>query len=181
MSAFALSQLLIGVAFVIDMASFQFRQKRHVLMCLAFAASLIGTHFLLLEIYTAAVLGFVAAARFITALFTQSRRLYLVFVAAVLINAWFTWAGLLSALGTLGALLSTTAAFSGTDQRFRLVMMASSIIWVLHNSLAGSPAALALECVFLGSNMVGYYRFYLRPGRAQVVDSPKPEEPQDSR
>jgi len=44
-TAFALSQLLIGVAFLMDFASFQFKQQRHVLVCLAIAASLIGMHF----------------------------------------------------------------------------------------------------------------------------------------
>ena len=64
MSPFELSQLIIGIAFIADMASFQFKQQRHVLMCLAVAACLIGAHFLVLQVYTAAVLGFLAAARF---------------------------------------------------------------------------------------------------------------------
>ena len=53
MSDFVLSQVLIGVVFVIDLASFQFRNRRHVLACLSTAAFLIGVHFVLLETWTA--------------------------------------------------------------------------------------------------------------------------------
>jgi hypothetical protein len=161
-SAFELSQLLIAVAFLADMASFQFKQKRQVLMCLAVAASLIGAHFFVLGIYTAAVLGFLAAARFITAIFSNSRQLYLLFMGLVLLNGLLTWAGLLTALATLGALISTTGAFASRDKDFRRIMMLASLVWIAHNVLAATPGAIALEIVFLGSNLLGYYRFYVR-------------------
>ena len=67
-------------------------------------------------------------------------------------------------LATLGSLLSTTAAFLAGDRGFRLLMMVSSVVWIGHNVLAWTPAAIALETVFLGSNIVGYYRHYLRGG-----------------
>ena len=54
------------------------------------------------------------------------------------------------------------AAFASTDKTFRRLMMIASVVWLGHNLLAGSPAALILEAVFLGSNLVAYYRFYLR-------------------
>ena len=165
MSDFVLSQALIGVVFVIDLASFQFRNRRHVLACLSTAAFLIGVHFVLLETWTAAVLGFIAAARFLSAMFTSSRSLLIVFLAAVLINAVLSYTGLLTVLGTLGSLISTIAAFLAADRAFRLGMMASSVIWIVHNIIAITPAAVILETFFLGSNVVAYYRFYVRDRR----------------
>jgi hypothetical protein len=164
-TAFELSQVIIGVAFLADMASFQFRQQRHVLMCLAVAASLIGAHFFVLQVYTAAVLGFLAAARFITAIFSNSKQFYALFMGLVLLNGVLTWGGLLTLLSTLGALISTTGAFASNDRNFRRIMMLASLVWVLHNVLAATPAAVALEVVFLGSNILGYYRFYVRGSR----------------
>jgi hypothetical protein len=161
-TAFAFSQLLIGVAFLVDFASFQFKQQRHVLVCLAVAASLIGMHFYLLELYTAAVLGFLASARFVTAIYSNSRRLYALFIGLVLLNGLLTWVGLMTALASLGSLLSTTAAFSSSDRDFRRIMMLASLVWIVHNLLAITPAAVLLEGVFLGSNLLAYYRFYLR-------------------
>ena len=162
MSDFVLSQALIGLVFFIDLASFQFRNRRHVLACLGTAAFLIGVHFWLLETWTAAVLGFIASARFLTAMFTSSRRLLFLFLAAVLCNAAWSYSGLLTVLATLGSLLSTMAAFLAADRAFRLGMMASSVIWIVHNILAVTPAAVVLETFFLGSNCFAYYRFYVR-------------------
>ena len=142
MSAFTLSQVLIGVTFFLDFAAFQFKQQRHVLLCLALAASLIGLHFLLLQVYTGAVLGFLASARFVTAMFSSSRKPYALFMGLVLLTGLLTWSGLLTALATLGALLSTTAAFAPADKDFRRIMMLASLVWIVHNVLAGTPAAV---------------------------------------
>jgi hypothetical protein len=162
MSAFLLSQVLIGIVFFIDMASFQFRERRYVLLCLGCSAFLIGVHFYLLDAYTAAVLGVVAAVRFVTAIYTNSKWLLMLFLAVVLGNGILTYAGELTVLATCGSVLSTCAAFLASDRGFRKLMMASSVIWIFHNVLAYTPAGVALETVFLGSNLLGYYRHYYR-------------------
>ena len=165
MSDFALSQILVGVAFLFDMASFQFREKRHVLACLVTSAALLGWHFYLIEAYTAAVLGFIAAARFLTAIFTHSRWLLGLFLALVFANAFLSFNGIVTVLATTGAVITTTASFLASDRHFRLLMMVGIAVWIVHNALVGSPGAVALECFFLGSNLVGYYRFYIRPSK----------------
>ena len=161
-SAFALSQVLIGLAFLLDLASFQFRDRRYVLVCLAGAATLIGAHFFLLGIHTAAVLGLVAALRFLTAIRWRSKPLLVLFMAVVLVNAALTWSGLLTALATGGSLLATVAPFLNSDRAFRKTMMLASVVWIAHNILAVTPAAIALESFFLLSNLVGYYRHHIR-------------------
>jgi hypothetical protein len=166
LSDFLLSQLLVGVVFVFDLASFQFREKRHVLGCLVFSASLMGVHFYLVEAYTASALGFIAALRFFTAMFTTSRWLLALFLGLVLGSAVLSFDGLVSVLATTGAIITTTASFLASDRRFRELMVLGTLVWIAHNVLAGSPGAVVLEIFFLGSNMVGYYRFYLRRPRA---------------
>ncbi|MEP5764101.1 MAG: YgjV family protein [Halieaceae bacterium] len=162
MSDFVLSQLLVGVVLCFDLASFQFRQKRHVLACLVGSGLLMGWHFYLVEAYTASVLGFIAAARFLTAMFSHSRWLLGLFLSLVLANAVISYAGLITLLATLGAVITTTASFLPSDKRFRQLMMPGIAVWIVHNVLAGSPGAVLLETFFLASNMVGYYRFYVR-------------------
>lgn len=165
MSAFVLSQLLIAIAFFFTFASFQFRDKRYSLACLSVAACLISVHFYLLETYTAALLVLIAALRFLCAIFWQSKQLMYLFLAMVASSTVLTWAGLLTVLVASATTINTIAAFRGSDRVFRLAMMAASSIMLVHNLLAQSPAAVALELVFLGSNLVGYYRFYVQRGR----------------
>jgi hypothetical protein len=159
---FLLSQLLVGVVFCFDVASFQFREKRHVLSCLVFSALLLGIHFALLGAQTAAILGFIAAARFSVAIFSHARWWMYLFLSLVIVNGILSYAGLLTLFATVGGLITTTAAFMPTDRQFREYMMVGTLVWIAHNAMAGSPAAVVLEIFFLGSNLVGYYRFYLR-------------------
>jgi hypothetical protein len=161
-SDFVLSQVLVGVVFFFDLASFQFREKRHVLTCLVFSALLLGIHFALLGAQTAAIMGFIAAARFSVAIFSHARWWLYLFLSLVMVNGILSYAGSLTVLATAGGLITTTAAFMPTDRQFREYMMAGTLVWIVHNAMAGSPAAVVLETFFLGSNLVGYYRFYLR-------------------
>lgn len=48
------------------------------------------------------------------------------------------------------------------DKRLRELMFIGSGCWLLNNILLGSPMAVLMESVFIGSNLLGYYRFYLR-------------------
>ena len=176
MSDFLLSQLLVGVVLVFDLASFQFREKRKVLGCLVFSALFMGWHFYLVEAYTASALGFIAALRFLTAMFTHSRWLLALFLSLVMANAVISYAGLITVLATTGAVITTTASFLASDRRFRLLMMVGIAVWIVHNVVAGSPGAVLLESFFLGSNMLGYYRFYVRPQRhAAQSDEESPD------
>ncbi len=162
MSNFLLSQVLVGVVFLFALASFQFRDKRQVLICLACSAALLGVHFYLVGASTAAALGVIAAIRFLTAVFTTSRWLLALFLALVMVNAVISYAGLTTVLATLAATTTTAASFLAADKRFRELMAIGSLFWIIHNLLVGSPGAVVLEGFFLGSNLVAYYRFYLR-------------------
>jgi hypothetical protein len=157
-----LSQILIGIAFCFDLASFQFRDKNKVLVSLACASVFIALHFWLLQAHTAAVITIIAALRFLTATVTRSTLLMFVYLSLILGSALATYAGLLTILVTVSSCLSTWGAFRASDKRFRQVMMITATIMIVHNTLAQTPAGVLLELFFLGSNLVGYYRYYVK-------------------
>lgn len=72
MSSFALSQVLVGLALCTDILSFQFKNRKHIVICLLISCILISTHFMLLGHWTAAGLGIIAAVRFATSIFSTS-------------------------------------------------------------------------------------------------------------
>jgi hypothetical protein len=161
---FLLSQALIGIAIVFDMLSFQFRQRARILACLVVAGVLITAHFVLLQRWTAAGLMVIATTRFLVGIFSTAPLLKYLFAICALGVGVFTYAGLTSVLSCAGSLIQTFGAFSPSDRRLRQLMMLGTSVWLLHNVLIGSPAAVLMELLFLGSNLVGYYRYYIRPG-----------------
>lgn len=163
MTSFALSQILVGFALCSDILSFQFKNRKHVIICLLISCTLISSHFMLLGHWTAAGLGIVAAIRFAISLFSTSRKLMYLFVGATWITSFVTYEGLLSILGCAGGTLGAIAAFCKEDKKLRQTMFACTCFWIIHNIIAGSPAAVILEIFFASSNIIGYYRYYIRP------------------
>lgn len=170
MSSFALSQLLVGLALCTDILSFQFKNKKHIIICLMISCTLISIHFMLLGHWTAAGLGIIAAVRFATSLLSTSKKFMYLFVAATWIISFVTYEGVLSILGCAGGTLGTVASFCKQDKQLRQLMLAGTCLWIIHNLLAGSPGAVILEIFFASSNIIGYYRFYIRPQK-QVLAS----------
>lgn len=163
MSTYVLSQVLIAIAIVFDLASFQFKKKEQVILCLFFSGVLIGTHFLLLEHYTAASLMLIAVLRYFVSLFSSSKKWLSFFLFSSFIATTLTFSGLLSVLSFIGSSLHSIGAFCKEDKTLRLVMMLGTLFWLVHNALANSFMAVIMEALFLGSNIVGYYRYYVKP------------------
>ncbi|NRD74939.1 YgjV family protein [Shewanella sp. VB17] len=160
MSVFVWSQVLIAIAILFDFASFQCKQRQHIVSCLCISGILICTHFILLEQWTAAGLMMLASVRYFLSIFTTSKRLMVCFLICALMITLTTFSGLLSVLSFSGTIFQTTAAFCQSDQRLRQLMIVGTSFWLVHNYLAGSPTAVLMELLFIGSNLLGYYRYY---------------------
>jgi len=169
MSLFELSQVLVGVALCSDIVSFQFKKRVHIISCLVVSCIMISIHFICLGHWTAACLGILAATRFIVSLFSTSRVVMVFFMGVAVLASALTYEGLLSILGCSGSLFGTAASFSKDDKLLRQLMLIGTSLWLVHNILAGSPGAVVMEIIFICSNLVGYFRFYIRPARQTLV------------
>ena len=163
MSNFLLSQILIGFAICFDMMSFQFKDRKKIVLCFFCASILIGIHFALLEQYTAAGLILITAIRFLTSIFTTSKKMMSLFLVSYTLVTMISYAGFLSLLTYGASMISSIASFCNDDRLLRQLMLLSTIIWVIHNYYANSPAAVLMEILFICSNSIGYYRHYIKP------------------
>ncbi|HBY87765.1 MAG TPA: hypothetical protein DEO86_18070 [Colwellia sp.] len=161
MSVFIFSQLLILVAIFFDLASFQFKKRKQIVSCLCIAGILIFSHFILLEQWTAAGLMAIATIRYFVSIFTTSKHVMFTFLFCSLIVFMFTFMGTISFLCFAGSVFQTVASFSKNDKKLRQLMIIGTSFWLLHNFLIGSPVAVVMEVLFISSNLVGYYRFYV--------------------
>ncbi|WP_374982179.1 YgjV family protein [Vibrio rotiferianus] len=121
---------------------------------------MISTHFVLLEQWTAASLMLLASIRYFTSIFTTSKRWMFLYLTSALMITVVTFVDLINLLSFGGTLFQTTAAFCKSDQRLRQLMIVGTLLWLIHNYLAGSPTAVLMELLFIGSNIIGYCRYY---------------------
>jgi hypothetical protein len=162
LTSFAVSQALIGISFIFDLLSFQFKDRKKILICFIISAFFVAAHFIVLSKITAGLIIFISIARFVTASFTASKK-WMVFFMLLTVTAFAgTYSSPVSAVALCGSLIGSWASFQKTDRLVRIGMMCGTLLWIIHNALVGSPAAVALECFFLGSNLVGFYRYYVR-------------------
>lgn len=161
-SPFVISQTLVAVAICFDLLSFQFKERGRIIACLVISCTLISIHFAILGHWTATGLGLLATLRFLSSLVTTSKKVMVVFMAASAAITIFTFNGLLSILSGSGSLFGTAGTFCRDDRRLRQLMLIGTSLWLIHNILAGTPMAVLMEVLFITSNLVGYYRFYLK-------------------
>jgi hypothetical protein len=119
-------------------------------------------HFALLEVWTAVGLGIIAGVRFVACYFTTSKKIMMLFLLVVLITCYVTFNGYLTILSGAAAVLNTVGSFCRSDKNMREIIFFGTTCWLIHNIIAGSPTAVLLEAVFLLSNMLGYYRYYIK-------------------
>lgn len=162
LSPFYLSQLLVGIAICFDLLSFQCKHRRQIIACLIVSCLLVAAHFAILEYWTAAGLGLLAALRFLASFLTTSKKMMAIFLCASIVLAAATFHGLLSILSCLGSIFGTIGSFCREDKRLRQLLFIATSLWLVHNCLAGTPTAVLMEALFLSSNLVGYYRYYIR-------------------
>ena len=165
MTVFAISQLLVGVALIFDILSFQFKNRKYILHSIAAACFFMAVHFLLLDQWTATVLMAVSSVRYAVSGYTTERRWMYFFSALAVVGTIWTYAGLVSILSFGATFVLTVAAFSKTDKRLREITFFGVSLWIVHNVVVWSPSAIGLESFFLMSNVIGYYRYYIRPAR----------------
>ncbi len=165
MSHFFISQILIGIAICFDILSFQFKERKKIVACLLVSCTLISIHFMLLDHWTAACLGILAAFRFTASMFSTSKKVMGFFVFTTIAISAVSYEGLLSILACTGGCFGTVASFCKEDKQLRQLMLVGTCLWIIHNYLAGSPGAVLMEAIFIGSNLVGYFRYYIRPKR----------------
>jgi hypothetical protein len=162
MSLFALSQFLVVIAIGFDLLSFQCKERRRIIACLIISCLLVAVHFALLGHWTAMGLGLLAATRLLASYHTTSKKVMAAFIGTALVVAAVTFHGSLSVLSCLGSIFGTIGSFSKEDKRLRQVFLVATSFWLIHNILAETPTAVLMEALFLGSNLLGYYRFYYR-------------------
>lgn len=163
-SSFLASQILVAIAMVFDFLSFQFKEKRHTLLCLMVSATLFSIHYFLLGALVGGVMVAISVIRFITCYHTTSKKVMLLFMGINTIALWFTYQFAYDFFYYVGTLFIITGNFQNDNKLFRKLMMAGTSLLIIYNIFIFSPVGALVEGSFLISNFIGYWRHYGRKG-----------------
>jgi len=158
MTPFILSQILAALTLITGMTAFQFKERRHILLGWCVAASLAAAHFFILGRLEAGMLITVTALRFLVSSFTTDTRLMYLFLALSVAGFALTYSSPVSFLALTATFIGTYGSFHGSEKAVRYAMMATEVLWAIHNLIIWSPVAVIMEVLFFSSNLVGLLR-----------------------
>lgn len=149
---------------LVDIASFQFKERKKTIICFFISCVLISAHYFLLWETSAWFIVSLSAIRYIISYFSTDKRIMLVFIALNTIILSITFKELQDLI--FFAWITISMIWSFQDQKhnklMRLLMMCWTLLVITYNTIIMSPMAILTEVIFLSSNLVWYYRFYFK-------------------
>ena len=161
-AAFIISQIAMFIAMGFDFLSLQYKKREYTFLCLIISASLISTHYFLLNKIAAGVIVFFSVLRFITCYFTTNKKFLFIFIGLNTISLFFTYTEIYDLIIYIGLIVFIIGNFQKNNKLMRKLMMVGTSIVIIYNLIIFSPMGVIAESSFLISNFIGYYRHYIR-------------------
>lgn len=166
-----IAQAIGAIAVIISLSIFQVNNRRTMLLLGTIAALLYSVHFLLLGALTGAVMNLIGAVRgYVFSRVAPSRRTVWVLLLFCLIAAgatWVTWQGWYSLLAASASILAGVALWQRKTENVRRLYMVSNPLWFVYNLITRSYPGMFVEVVLIVSNLIGQYRFDIRPRKTR--------------
>jgi hypothetical protein len=169
-TSFLISQVLIFGAMLSDFLSFQFKERKKTMLCLVVSSCFIASHYLLLDQLSSGVLVCFSVIRFIVAYFSTNKKRLLVFIGLNTVALFLTYNAPLDLLFYVGLTVFIIGNFQANNRLMRQLMMCGTAIIVVYNMLIPSPMGALNEAIFLTSNLIGYWRFYIKKQKKNISD-----------
>ncbi len=159
---FLFSQIFAGIATISNLLSFQFKDRKHIILFFILSVSCIAIHYILLWRIAAAVVLSISIVRFFVAYKSTWKYWIPIFILFFTIITLIWFKDYYDFILLLASSFITIAAFQKNDLHLRLFMMVGTTIFIVYNTLIWSPIWVLLEFIFFLSNLIGYYRYYLK-------------------
>lgn len=168
------AQLSGYLAFILGVTAFLQREDRRLKLFLVGECLTYAIHFTLLGNLPAAASAGVSGARTLLSIRLRSRWLALVFMASYLMLGLALHTTGARWLPVVGAGVATWAMFMLHGIRMRLVVLASTLLWLINNILSGSIGGTVLEAFIATASLVTIARML---AEARRHDGRKPMQP----
>ena len=159
---FLASQFFAWLALIFWLISFQCKERKYIITFFILTAFCILLQFLLLERYVGATIVWVGMIRYFTAYYYPKTYLIPFFICIFAFLTIFFWKDSYDLLAFLAASLNTLGSFQKNEKYLRYFFMTSWPCLIAYNFFIGSPMWILLESMFLWSNIIWFYRYYIR-------------------
>ena len=157
------AQLIGIVGIILSVLSFQFKQRKHIMLAQALASLMFVLQFILLNAMIAAFLDFISFIRTLvfannTKSWAKSKTWLYGFILIMILSSIFTWNDLWSTLPLMGSILSTIALWMQEEKHIRLISLTVAPCWFIYNLHIGAYTGALNEIIAVTSIAIGLIR-----------------------
>lgn len=162
------------LAFAIGIITYQFNKKKTILMLLIIFNLIYGVQYLLLGSPNSMFMCIFGAVRnaifYFENKFSIRIRYYILsfFIVLSIAITTLNFNGILSILSCVGAILSTLAVWYTKEKSMRFWSFLSACVWLAHDIIIGSYAAILDTSIVTISILIGIYRFDIKGCKASL-------------
>ncbi len=160
--AFLFSQIFAGIALLFDIFSFQFKKRKKILLCFVVSGFCLMTHYFLLNKITTGFIFLVVTIRYITSYFSSNKKFIYLFIFINTCILFYFYKEFYDLISYIGITITTIAIFQIDNKKLRKITMCGTSFILLYDILIFTPMGILAEIVFLSSNIIGYYRYYIK-------------------
>ena len=169
-NSFIISQILVWIAIFTDFLSFQFKERKKVLLILTISAFLITIHYGLLWEINAFYLMLISTISFLVSSFTHNEKIMILFFILYIFPIALNYTSSIDIILFVGLYIMLVAKFMKNDKYLRISVMWATCCLILFNILVFTPGGVILEILFLWSNILGYYKHYIKKDKVLITE-----------
>lgn len=162
---------IIGIVF--SLLSFQFKQRKHIMLMQMVASLLFSSQLFLVGAFTGGCLDMISFIR--TLIFSNNSKkwasspIWLYFFLIVMIaTGILTWQNGWSILPIMGSMLSTLALWMKKEKHIRLISLLVGPCWIVYNIVSGAYTGALNEVLAMTSIVIGLVRHDLRKNETEA-------------
>lgn len=162
---------IIGIVF--SLLSFQFKQRKHIMLMQMVASLLFSSQLFLVGAFTGGCLDMISFIR--TLIFSNNSKkwasspIWLYFFLIVMIaTGILTWQNEWSILPIMGSMLSTLALWMKKEKHIRLISLLVGPCWIVYNIVSGAYTGALNEVLAMTSIVIGLVRHDLRKNETEA-------------
>lgn len=177
---------IIGVIAVIESLLIYAVQKRSHILTLKLVSNVLwGTNYLLLGLYTGALLNLIAIVRECIFLcrtrykWADNIAWAILFMAIMFSSSFVTWAGWISLLPAIGSVFNVVSIYSKKPLFIRIFLFPAEGLWLIYALLSFNVTAAINEIMLILSAVIGMiwqYALYRKAKKMSKVETNKAEE-----
>lgn len=161
------------IALLLEILIYQINRRRYILILQAICNLLFAVQYLLLNSINSmcmCLLGTIRNVVFANNDRYEKIKYYILsgFILMAVLITTVNWNGILSLLACIGTILTTLAVWQNKEKYIRLLSLFSMIVWLLHDILIVSYAAVICDSIAICSILIGVYRFDIIRNRTLI-------------